>query len=408
AFFAAFLKEQEERYNRESSTLADISIEIGNIEAAWRWTTQLGDAATALPLCTGLFFIGDMWGWLGLVQPLFVQGVETLQAHLRAEEQEPTQLDAIAILIARILHAQGSLLMRRGRLSAAFACARQAEAFARQAERSPPQTFALIYARSLRAIILGMRNEFDESERIFREEQIPYWETATTSEFQGPDFSLGNAYMGLGAILVARGHYNAARQVLERSLAVKERSGEFRFRALTYSFLARAYAGQGRCTEGLDAAVEGERLSREFDDRFSLSSALVTTGRLLLANDKVNAARRRCLEAMEVAEETGNRFILAWARIWLANVALAEKRVTEATSLATDALALYQREEMESIDLLSEILLAQGKCALAAGQPEAAEESFRRMQALPRCSAPYRQAAEEALAAVQAGRAFET
>jgi tetratricopeptide (TPR) repeat protein len=214
--------------------------------------------------------------------------------------------------------------------------------------------------------------------------------------------------MGLGAILVARGHYNAARQVLERSLAVKERSGEFRFRALTYSFLARAYAGQGRCTEGLDAAVEGERLSREFDDRFSLSSALVTTGRLLLANDKVNAARRHCLEAMEVAEETGNRFILAWARIWLANVALAEKRVTEATSLATDALALYQREEMESIDLLSEILLAQGKCALAAGQPEAAEESFRRMQALPRCSAPYRQAAEEALAAVQAERAFET
>ena len=397
-FFAAFLQGQEERYNRESSALAHISIEIGNVTAAWRWSTQMGDATTALPLCTGIFFISDMWGWFGLVEPLFDQGVHALQAHLQAEAQEPAQLDAVAVLIARILHAQGDMLGSQARLPAAWDCAVQAEVYARQAEPNPHQAFALIYARFLQASILGARNEFDEAERILREEVIPYGEAATVSDFQGPDFSLGNAYMSLGALLVSRGRYRDARQFLERSLVVKERCDEFRFRAVTYNLLSRAYAGMGQETQGLEAALEGERLSREYGDRVNLSFGLMAIGVRLLAGGQVDEARCRYLEAMDVAEETGNRHSLTRALVGLSNVALAGENVAEATRLADDALALYRREGLESVDLLSEMLLTQGRCALAANQPDVAEGYLQQMLALPRCSPPYRQAAEDALA----------
>ena len=79
---------------------------------------------------------------------------------------------------------------------------------------------------------------------------------------------------------------------------------------------------------------------------------------------------------------------------------LAEDRIDSATALTAEALALYQREGMESIGLLGEIRLMQGRCAQAAGQTGQAAAIFQQILETPHIPPPQHQAAQEALAAL--------
>jgi hypothetical protein len=130
---------------------------------------------------------------------------------------------------------------------------------------------------------------------------------------------------------------------------------------------------------------------------------LLSQGHLLLASGDATAARACCLEAQRLAQEIGNWSHHCWATMRLAGVDLAEERVDSATSLAGESLALYRREGLESISLLSEIRLMQGRCALATGQTGQAAAIFRQVLDLPRLAPPQRRAAQEALAATGEG-----
>lgn len=96
----------------------------------------------------------------------------------------------------------------------------------------------------------------------------------------------------------------------------------------------------------------------------------------------------------------GNWGHYSWANTRLAAVDLAEDRIDSATALAAEALALYQREGMESIGLLSEIRLMQGRCAQAAGATGEAAAIFRQVREMPHIPPPQHQAAQDALAAL--------
>lgn len=400
AYFAALLKPQEDRYNRESSALAETTVEIGNIEVAWDWATSRGDAAIAYPLYMSLFFIGDMWGWFGLANALFDRGVERFKEHLAAEQLPEEHLDAATRLIAHILHAQAGFALKLSRASTVMAYAREAEKYARQATPGPEQRFILIYTRQAQASAYVMTGHFAEAETILRQEAIPYWESAPPTIYQGPDFSLGNNYMALGWIYHAKGDYTGAVPILEHALAIQKRCNVFRQRAITYRVLGQCYSALGRREDGLQAAAESVHLSREYGDQANLSMNLLIQGYLLLESGDVQAARASCLEARRLAKEMGNWGHYSWANIRLAAVELAEDRLDSVTALVAEAQALYQREGMESIGLLGEIRLMQGRRALAAGEAGQAAAIFHQILEMPHIPPPQRKAAEEALAAL--------
>ena len=398
AFYAAFLNEHEAGYNRKSQALAAITVEIGNIEAAWHWVTVHGDAATIYPFYLGLYFIGDMWGWLGLVQPLFTQGVASLKTRLYDEKLDADELDATAILIAHIQDALGSMFLSRGHITPALDCFQDGEILIEQVAPGEDRQFVWSYLRLGQALAFSHQGLYAQAERILRQQFIPHWEEATRARYASPEFSLAHGYGLLGHVLVSRGEYAAAYPLLQRSLDLRRRIGEKRFRGGLYASLARAYQGQGMSAQALEAAREGVRLNREFGDRVNLGVALGTWGGLLLHDGQIDAGRACFEEAQMLAVETANPARRAWSIIGLAAVALADGQVDEATWLAGEARTCYQEEGVEAVDLWSEILLLQGRCARAADLPQSAASYFQDVLDQPHVSPPYRQVAQVALA----------
>ncbi len=398
AFYAAFLNEHEADYNRKSQALAELTVEIGNIESAWHWATVHGDAATTYPLYMGLYFISDMWGWMGLVQPLFAQGVTRLKTRLHAEKLDADELDATAILIAHIQDGLGSMFLSRGHVTAALDCFQDGEALIAQVAPGEDRQFIWSYLQLGQALALCIRGLYAQAERILRQQFIPTWEGATSARYAPPEFSLAHGYGLLGHVLVSRGEYGAACPVLQRSLDLRQAIGEKRFRGGLYGNLARAYAGQGKTELALETVQKGVYLNREVGDRINLGVSLGIWGGLLLRDGQNDAARTCFEEALMLAVETANPDRTAWSTVGLAAVALADGRVDEALRLTGEARSCYEEEGLEPVDLWSEILLLQGRCARAANLPQAAATHFQDVLDQPHVSPPYRRAAQAALA----------
>lgn len=395
-YFSALLAPQEDRYNRVASSLAEITPEIGNVEAAWDWVTAAGEADIAQPLFMSVFYIAAMWGWYGLGEAFFQRGYQRLLAHLRAEEQSEEQRQAIVHMLLQISHGQGSLYFQQGRLAAALAAVEQGEQLARHSARNPQIDFIYHYIRNLRAAIRGRMGCPDEGEMILRQETIPYFENAPSSIYMGRDFSLGNSYRTLGAILMVKGDYSESWRILETALDYDTRSGSSRQKAITCRLMAFVQSALGAQKESLDYAAESVRLSREYDDQVDLSLNLSAQGDLLLRAGDRAAARQACQESLSIARPFGNQHY-GWAAVRLGAVELADGYPSASRSLADDALARFQREALDDISLHAEILLLQGRCAQATGKPQEAAALFRQAPELPNLLFAQRRAAEEAL-----------
>ena len=98
-----------------------------------------------------------------------------------------------------------------------------------------------------------------------------------------------------------------------------------------------------------------------------------------------------------LAVETANPARTAWSSVGLASVALADGRVDDALRLTAEARTCYEEEGLESVDLWSEILLLQGRCAMTTDLRQAAATHFQCVLDQPHVSPPYHRTAQAAL-----------
>jgi predicted ATPase/class 3 adenylate cyclase len=184
-------------------------------------------------------------------------------------------------------------------------------------------------------------------------EAIPFAdESVKTAVEYGQQYSLGYAYYGAGVLLLIKGDYNEAVDVLECGLRVCETSDLPVHYPLVASCLGTAYASVGRSDEALDhlqRAVEHPAWSTRLGGQ-SLRMVWVADGYLRLGRlDEAEIFVQRGLELAAESKDKGSR---AWLLRIMGEIAAQRQSMnsTEAVVRYEEALKLAQELNMRPLE----------------------------------------------------------
>ncbi len=260
---------------------------------------SLHERALAEPLADrerGLLLVNEAMrrSALGDVPGAEAAAREGLTLAERAGDGEALSLAALTL---------GNLCCVRGRVDEAEALA----AVAADAGTRAGYTLGRIRGTGLRAFVAGMRRDFETAERLYRE-------SLQEARALGARLPQNELATNLAWVLVERGRWADARELLAESLGVALEEGWPRAAAfgLVHQTLFEALTGRttravAHARSALRAMRRHERHQEAYGWR-TLATALRVTGR---AHASLRTARR----ALHAAERSGQSGELAWCRI---------------------------------------------------------------------------------------------
>ncbi len=336
-----------------------------------------------------------------------------LEAAGRAAKEGTEQ--GARLLVAQALSVKGHALLRLGKPpeEALAICEEARRIFTAAGDRNAE-------AKTLKqmAIIAHGAGDYEEAKRLFGE-AVRIWREL------GYRQGVATGLHGFADCLLMQGDLAGAKALFEESVGIAHELGNRRVEAGALVNLAVIHHHQGAFQKGKELAVEGIRLSRETEYRYSMHAGqwilgtlyletgdlaiaqkhfaestesaqaigdqrmiaynLVSTGNVAMLSDELVRARGLLEEAVRIRKQAGGRSELALAQIALGRLALEEGRAEEATRLLREAEETFKTlkvrdGEAEAALLLARVGLAQGRLADARAACERAEPLARANQ----------------------------
>ena len=154
----------------------------------------------------------------------------------------------------------------------------------------------------------------------------------------------GGSSITQGTVDLVRGAPAAAEAVLREGDAELEQAGEGGFRSTVLALLAFALCDQGRFDEARTVTEASAAITTP-DDVVNVCFVAALRSRLAAVDGAIDEVERAARQALEALERSDN-FAFAIALILIAEAKRQIGEVAEARSIASRALALYERKQV--------------------------------------------------------------
>ena len=257
---------------------------------------------------------------------------------------------------ARMSNAIGQVLARRGDSESALRILQ--ETLAIYQEIGNVNGVALIQSNLGNVHIF--RGELDEAMTQWGKALATYRQLNQKDGIARMQNNIGNALLRRG------GNPAAAEPRFEEALALWRDVGRRRDSAVALDSLASVRADRGDLTRARQLNEEALAIFEAVSDKSHIASALGKIAGILRAEGDLDGARRRHEQALALYEQIGEKTSAAISRVWIARIALEQRRGAEAEALTRAAAEVFQAQKRPDEKawvqgMLAEALLAQRK-----------------------------------------------
>lgn len=326
AFYTMFLERCAGRLkgSDQQHALREITHEIENIRAAWRWAIEHQDLAAIEASFEGLWLFFASHGNVSESAALFDQAIDCLQ---RMTDLDASSLNARDHMLARLYSGLASMHYRLGHVERALSLLDQSLALFRRIHAPRDLAFALHH----RAAALHLQGNFQEEQTLLRE-------SIALAEAAGDRWLTGYSRNDLGLCTHLLGEHAAARQLCEESLAIFQALGDRRGMAFALNNLGVIAAAQGDYREAERLHRESLALRRAIDDRWGIAMSLFQLGTVLRHAGQAAEARRTLRDALRVAYDIRDLPVALDILVELAWLLVNEDKNAQAAPLLSMAL----------------------------------------------------------------------
>ncbi len=361
AYFAAWLAAREAPLKRAqmAATLAELSAEVDNLRAAWRWSLAHGRAAEVLRGAEALHWFYEFRGWFQEGAAAFLEAAQALRPRRGAPLDAGQACD-----LGRILAHYGYLASRLGMFEPARAALAESLALLRDGDQPEALSHALMY-QGMVAFQMGdyaqARRDLNEGLALGRAASDPW--TIAFCEAWG------------SMVAHALGQYAEAEALFRSSLAAYRALGNPRCIVFCVTFCSVTLVALGKHREAQALLREGLMLSQPTDDPWGMALLLQHLGLVALGQSDAEEAAYLFREALALLRATGNRWEVARALNHL-GVALLSLGATPAAGKAHAealAMALEAQATPEALQALAGLAAQherEGRLASALGLAE--------------------------------------
>lgn len=352
--FAEFVAEQYRKITqgRQIETLNEMSEEIENIRAGWRWAVTKGLTAVMAQYTDALFYFYDVRSWIEEGVEMFETAVSVLNLDIKMNGQQPSET---LILYARLLARHGRFCYRVGKPDKARQYLEQALVILEEHEQS--QEIAFVYNQlGYIAYRLGQHSRSIElceySIRLCREHKH--------------HISLAEALQVLGEVAEVKGEYTQAKQLHEEALVINESINNRRGIATSLNRLGHMAWRLGEYQEAKTRCQESLSIGKELGDRRGIAMAFKNLGNIYSDLDDHHRAQRYYRRGLRISNEIGHRWGIAAFLNNLAMEAWELQDFDRGRNLCLESLEIwrelgYQLGMASTLETLGSISASQGQ-----------------------------------------------
>jgi tetratricopeptide (TPR) repeat protein len=370
----AFLQHREGDLKgaRQKQAVEEVSAEIGNVRAAWRWATQQGKVREIGQGAESLYRFYQIRSLPNEGEEAFAQAVAALEAQADPAAERGVQLDLVL----------GMALAFQGFFACEFYLTDKGQALFRRSlallrPLGPRKDLALaidlsVYKQLTLAATFGAHE--DAVQDITQAEQL-LQQSLTIQQEAGERWGMAFSLHLLGLRASLRGDYATAQRLLRESLAIRSEIGDRWGMARSLSSLGRiAWRHLGAREEAKRLFQESQVIYRELGDRWAEQLSLDCTGYVARELGEYEQARQLHQDSLAVAKECGDLLGIAGSLENLGLVARDLGAYEEAEAYLQEGLAI--RVEVGHQFSIAVSLENMGDLALALGDYQAARRHY--------------------------------
>jgi predicted ATPase/class 3 adenylate cyclase len=241
---------------------------------------------------------------------------------------------------------------------------------AQERYRQALQLATQIDDREARAWCLTAQGDFFRKRGLYAESETFLTQALYTFEDLGNQAGIGQALHHAGTLAAQQGETDPARQLYERSLAIRREINDKPQIASLLSNLGILARFRGELEDARALHEEGLAIRRALGDKWAIAVSLINLGNVELDQSNLVEARARLEEALALQREVGDRWTEANALNNLGNLARTRGDYGRAVALYRESLEIYH--EFGDKRALAYLLEDMGGLASLQGDPRRA------------------------------------
>jgi predicted ATPase/DNA-binding XRE family transcriptional regulator len=320
----------------QREAMRELTKEIDNLRAAWKWAVKQGNYPLIMQVVPGLGRLYEIGGWLR-------EGVEQFEPVVKALRSKQGD-EQCQKLLGIVLVQQGLLFFRRGE----FDEAQTRLAGSLEILRPLGDQVLLSDPLVIWGTISHLFGEFDQAVSQLDE-------GLACAQAAGDRWSEAYALINQGYVASLLGHYNEGYEQMMAGLAIFREIGDPQYTALSLNFLTPTLIHLERYEQADAGLHESIRLCEKVGDRWGSGSAHRFLGLLKLTMGEISEAQTLFHKSLEFFVDFTTGWDIVLSLEYLGDAALAVGDFSEANRYYREALPLGI--EAKAIPLVMDILL---------------------------------------------------
>jgi predicted ATPase/DNA-binding CsgD family transcriptional regulator len=356
AYYTDFLARRLDGVGRDRDVTQEITVELENIRAAWRWATQQGKTEAIRQAVTTWFYFCQIRGRYQEGEALLAAAARGLERQSASRERDRT--------LAQVLDSQGWLCIRLGQFDQARLALQHSLELYQQLDLAPPPGMGTD-PRTALGVLTTVLGDYAEAARLGEE-------ALQASQAHGDLWNRMFAYYVLAGAALAEGQFEAAAGHARHGYADAEKLDAHWFRAYLVNELGHVARALGNYSQARGYYQTSYAMRQEFEDPEGMAVALNHLGQVALLQADYAEAERLYRQSQAIYGEIGDRGGLATALDGLRRAARAQGDYQAAGRHIQDALHIA--DEIRFLPLTLSVLTSAGELLLDTGRPEPAAE----------------------------------
>jgi predicted ATPase/DNA-binding SARP family transcriptional activator len=310
-FYLQFLRKQEPHLKgaRMQEAMAEISTDIDNVRAAWRWSVALDWGEEFPGVLEPLWLFYEVRGWFLEAEDAFgrVVGMLRPKCAMKLEPSESSDVVGVCFLLGRALTYLGWFQGRLGHAGQAEATIQESLSLLRLAGGSAQREIALSLTFLGEIMFTGGVPLIEEGALIFKEAVDPW----------GHAFAL----ILLSQLAGVEGAYSEAERLARESAAIYDSLGEQYWVLYNLNTLGRMAQARGLYAEAEVHFQECLARRRQSGDRTGTAFTLKDLGEVARLRENMVLAEHHYQQSLAIADEIGLPLAIAQALRGLGSLA---------------------------------------------------------------------------------------
>jgi len=341
AYYAAWLKQRERPLKgaQQAAMVAELSVEIDNIRAAWAWAVDHRRLWDIERSSEALQWFCEFRSWFQEGEALFRHATDTLSqlgsSHGPHGDTAGTQEEAAyGRVLGQVLATHGYLVSRFGQMEVARQLLERSLALLQQHDDPVALARALAYF----GIVTCQLGDYRRSRQALLE-------SLRAARAGADDWTAANCLTWLSMVEHALGAYDDAERAFREGLALWRAIGNPRTTLFCITLCSITLYALGKYSEAQALLHESLTLSGTTDDRWGMAMTLTHLGLIAYGQQEYREAVRLFHEALALLRTIGMQWEIARALAHLGAALAAQGTVAEAEQAYREALTLAMAVE---------------------------------------------------------------